>query len=57
MFNSVEIAGVEPASKQGIHTLSTCLSWFVFSCNDFGPSLRSLPYLLEFRLCIAACKG
>ena len=29
----VEIAGFEPASKQGINTLSTRLSWPSFSCN------------------------
>jgi len=27
----VEIAGFEPASKQGINTLSTCLFWPSFS--------------------------
>ena len=25
--NEVELEGVEPSSKQGNHTLSTCLSW------------------------------
>ena len=31
---SVELEGVEPSSKQGNHTLSTCLSWPSFSCRD-----------------------
>ena len=30
----VELEGVEPSSKQGNHTLSTCLSWPSFSCCD-----------------------
>ena len=29
---SVELEGIEPSSKQGNHTLSTCLSWPSFSC-------------------------
>ncbi len=30
----VEIAGFEPASKQGTNMLSTRLSWPSFSCDD-----------------------
>ena len=32
--NEVELEGVEPSSKQGNHTLSTCLSWSSFSCRN-----------------------
>ena len=31
-FSPVELEGVEPSSKRGNHTLSTRLSWFLFSC-------------------------
>lgn len=32
LFVRVELAGVEPASKQGNHVLSTRLFWTSFSC-------------------------
>ena len=28
---SVELEGIEPSSKKGNHTISTCLSWSSFS--------------------------
>ena len=34
VFCPVELEGVEPSSKQGNHTLSTCLFQSSFSCHD-----------------------
>ncbi len=54
-FLLVELEGVEPSSKQGTNTLSTCLSppsVFV-SGQDRSHQLR--PYLLKLHQRIAAC--
>ena len=53
----VELAGVEPASKQGNHTLSTRL--FQSSVFERRQDLdhQSSPYPLKFHPCIEACKG
>ena len=41
--NGVELEGFEPSSKQGNHTLSTCLSWTSFSsCGKTQATNRSL---------------
>ncbi len=31
----VELAGIEPASRQGTHRVSTCLAGFGFSFHDW----------------------
>ena len=42
-FVRVELVGFEPTSKQGNHTLSTCLSWTSFSsCGKTQATNRSL---------------
>ena len=43
-YHSVEIAGFEPASKQGTDMLSTRLSWPSFSCN--GKTQATNRYLI-----------
>ncbi len=44
----VELEGVEPSSKQGNHTLSTCLFRTSFSCCDKTRTTHQQPYLLNF---------
>jgi len=48
-FYSVELAGVEPASKHGSHTLSTCL--FLLDFRDL--SAAEQPNLPLFPVCFA----
>ena len=45
----VELAGVEPASRHGDHTLSTCL--FLLDCRD--PSGAEQPNETLFPVCFA----
>lgn len=43
LINRVELEGVEPSSKQGNHTLSTCLFWSSFSsCGKTQTTNHSL---------------
>ena len=44
----VELEGIEPSSKQGNHTLSTCLFQTSFSCCDKTWTTHQQPYLLKF---------
>ena len=53
----VELAGVEPASKQGNHTLSTRLSRLsIFECEQ-DPGHRFTPYPLRFHRPFKATYG
>ena len=46
----MELEGVEPSSKQGNHTLSTCLFRTWFSCCDKTRTTHRQPYLLKLHL-------
>ena len=49
LLYSVELEGIEPSSKRGNHTLSTCLSLpSVFECRQ-DQSHQPAPYPLKFR--------
>lgn len=52
--NLVEMAGFEPASKQGTNMLSTRLSWPSIFEQWQDPSHQPLPYLLKSHFGIAA---
>ena len=45
---NVELEGIEPSSKRGNHTLSTCLFRTWFSCCDKTRTTHRQPYLLNF---------
>ena len=45
LFEKVELPGFEPGSKQGSHTLSTCLAPTYFSCSNW---IRATDYCLIF---------
>ena len=50
----VELEGFEPSSKQGNHTLSTCLFWPLIFVQRQDPDHQSQPYPLKFHTCIKA---
>ncbi len=53
-FDSVELAGVEPASKQGNHTLSTRLFQTVVFVRRQDLDHQPTPYPLKFHPSIEA---
>jgi len=55
--NSVEPAGVEPASKRVAKVLSTCLAEVWLSAKEKYSADHAFAYLLKFRLCIEAYIG
>ena len=52
----VELEGVEPSSKQGNHTLSTCLSWPSLSDCDKTQAHQSQSYPLKLHPPVEAPK-
>ena len=53
----VEIAGFEPASKQGTNMLSTRLSWPSFSCDDKIQATNLTALSALSHPCVAARKS
>lgn len=53
----VELEGVEPSSKQGNHTLSTCLFWPSVFVTRQDPDHQSRPYPLKLHPCGEAHTG
>ena len=48
LIDRVELVGFEPTSKQGNHTLSTCLFWPSVFVSRQDPDHQSQPYPLKF---------
>ena len=47
----MELVGFEPTSKQGNHTLSTCLFWPSVFVTQQDPDHQLRPYPLKFHPC------
>ena len=56
-FVRVELVGFEPTSKQGNHTLSTCLFWPSVFVTRQDPDHQSRPYPLKLHPCGEAHTG
>ena len=56
-FVRVELVGFEPTSKQGNHTLSTCLFWPSVFVTQQDPDHQLRPYPLKLHPCGEAHTG
>ena len=57
LIDRVELVGFEPTSKQGNHTLSTCLFWPSVFVTRQDPDHQSRPYPLKLHPCGEAHTG
>ena len=57
LIDRVELVGFEPTSKQGNHTLSTCLFWPSVFVTQQDPDHQLRPYPLKLHPCGEAHTG